>query len=93
VSAQQVKQPSSARLLQPLEVPKEPWEHVYLDFIMVLPPSDGFEAILVVVDKLSKSMVLVPAVTTVTAKKTARLYLDKVYCRVVCNTHTCPVHS
>jgi Integrase zinc binding domain len=66
-----------AGLLQPLEVPKEPWEHVSLDFIMALPPSDGFEAILVVVDKLSKPMVLVPTVTTGTAKETARLYFDK----------------
>jgi hypothetical protein len=61
-------------------VPKEPWEHVSLDFIMTLPPSDGFDAILVVVDKLSKSMVLVPTVTTVT-KQTERLYFDMVYCR------------
>jgi Integrase zinc binding domain len=30
-----------AGLLQPLEVPKEPWEHVSLDFIMALPRSDA----------------------------------------------------
>jgi Integrase zinc binding domain len=70
-----------AGLVQPLEVPKEPWEYVSLDFIMALPPSDGFDSILVFVDKLSKSKVLVPTVTTVTAKETARLYFDKVYCR------------
>jgi hypothetical protein len=48
---------------------------------MALPRSDGFDAILVIVDKLSKAMVLIPTVTTVTAKETARLYFDKVYCR------------
>jgi predicted aspartyl protease/transposase InsO family protein len=68
-------------LLQPLEVPSEPWEHVSLDFIMSLPPSGGFDAILVVVDKLSKSMVLIPTQTTVSAKETARLYFNYVYCR------------
>jgi RNase H-like domain found in reverse transcriptase/Integrase zinc binding domain len=80
----QRNKPSSrapAGLLQPLEVPKEPWEHVSLDFIMALPRSDGFDAILVVVDKLSKAMVLIPTVTTVTAKETARLSFDKVDCR------------
>jgi Integrase zinc binding domain/Chromo (CHRromatin Organisation MOdifier) domain len=41
-------------LLQPLEVPSEPWDHVSLDFVMSLPPSHGHDAILVVVDKLSK---------------------------------------
>jgi hypothetical protein len=69
-----------AELLQ-LEVPKEPWEHVSLDFIMALPHSYVFDAILIVVDKLSKVMVLIPMVTTVTARETARLYFDKVYCR------------
>jgi Integrase zinc binding domain len=68
-------------LLQPLEVPDEPWAHVSLDFVMALPPSNGFDAILVVVDKLSKSIVLVPTKTTVTAKETARLYFNKVDCR------------
>jgi Integrase zinc binding domain len=68
-------------LLQPLEVPGEPWAHVSLDFVMALPLSNGFDAILVVVDKLSKSIVLIPTKTTVTAKETARLYFNKVYCR------------
>jgi hypothetical protein len=53
---------------------------VSLDFVMALPPSNGFEAILVV-DKLSKSIVLFPTKTTITAKETSRLYFKKVYCR------------
>jgi hypothetical protein len=70
-----------AGLLQPLEVPDEPWAHVSMDFVMALPPSGGFDAILVVVDKLSKSIVLIPTHTSVTAKDTARLYFNHVYCR------------
>jgi Integrase zinc binding domain len=68
-------------LFQPLEVPDEPWAHVSMDFVMSLPPSGGFDAILVVVDKLSKSIVLNPTHTVVTAKKTARLCFNQVYCR------------
>jgi hypothetical protein len=49
--------------------------------IMALPRSDGFDAILVIIDKLSMSLVLIPTLTTVTAKETARLYFDKFYCR------------
>jgi hypothetical protein len=45
------------------------------------PPSDGFDAILVALDKLSKSMVLIPTMTTVIARETARIYFDKAYCR------------
>jgi hypothetical protein len=48
---------------------------------MALPPSGRFDAILVIVYKLSKSIVLVPTKTTVTAKETARLYFNHVYCR------------
>jgi hypothetical protein len=70
-----------AGLLQPLEVPGEPWAHVSMDFVMALPPSGGVGAILVVVDKLSKSIVLIPTHTSVTVKNTARLYFKHVYCR------------
>jgi Integrase zinc binding domain len=69
-----------AGLIQPLEV-HEPWYHVSLDFVMALHPNDGFEAILVVVYKLSKTIVLIPTNTTITAKETARLYFNYVYCR------------
>jgi hypothetical protein len=60
-----------AGLLRPLEVPDESWSHVLLDFVMVLPPSGGFAAILMVAYKLSKSIVVTPINTTVTAKETA----------------------
>jgi hypothetical protein len=45
---------------------------------MALPPSGGFDTILVVADKLSKSIVLIPTNTTATAKETAKLYFNNV---------------
>jgi hypothetical protein len=45
------------------------------------PPSDGFDAILVALDMLSKSMVLILTLTTDTARKAARFYFDEAYCR------------
>jgi hypothetical protein len=37
-------------LLQPLPIPERPWESVFMDFMVSLPPSKGFDAIMVVVD-------------------------------------------
>ncbi|KAH9752935.1 hypothetical protein KPL71_014903 [Citrus sinensis] len=43
-----------AGLLQPIRLPAQVWEEVTLDFIERLPRSEGWDAILVVVDRLSK---------------------------------------
>jgi Integrase zinc binding domain len=67
-------------LLQPVEVPSRSWEHVTMDFIMDLPKSKaGHDTILVVVDKLSKAMTLIPTNSTVSAQKVAQLFLKDVY--------------
>ncbi len=39
-----------AGLLQPLPIPEGSWESVSMDFMVSLPPSKGFDAIMVVVD-------------------------------------------
>jgi hypothetical protein len=53
---------------------------VSLSFVLALPPSGGFDAILMVVEKLPKSIVLIPTHITVTSKDTARLYFNYVFC-------------
>lgn len=67
-------------LLKPLEVPSERWEVVSLDFVVRLPPSKtGNDAILVMVDKLSKMVHLEPTRTEVTAEETTKLFLRAVF--------------
>ncbi|GMF14672.1 unnamed protein product [Phytophthora lilii] len=64
--------------LQPVPVPAACWEVTSTDFITHLPVSDGFDAIMVVVDKLSKRPVYIPTHTTATAEDTAKLFFNNV---------------
>ncbi|GJP47026.1 hypothetical protein CLOM_g6258 [Closterium sp. NIES-68] len=66
-------------LLQPLEPPQRPWQHVTMDFVTGLParPS-GNDAVLVVVDRLTKMTHFAPCRTTITAEETARLFISTV---------------
>ena len=65
--------------LQPLRIPDHPWQVVSIDFITELPDSNGFDAIMVVVDTLGKQSHFVPTHTTVTSSGSAKLYLNNVW--------------
>ncbi|GJP42842.1 hypothetical protein CLOM_g2370, partial [Closterium sp. NIES-68] len=65
--------------LQPLEPPQRPWQHVTMDFVTGLPAgSSGNDAVLVVVDRLTKMVHFAPCRTTITAEETARLFISTV---------------
>ena len=66
-------------LLKPLEVPIRRWLSVSLDLITGLPPSNGHDTLLVVVDRLSKMSHYIPTSTDVNSKRIARLYLDHIF--------------
>jgi transposase InsO family protein len=65
--------------LRPLELPNIPWAEVTADFTTDLPLSNGFDSILVVVDRFSKEVEFIPCNKTTTALDTARLYLHNVW--------------
>jgi hypothetical protein len=59
-----------------------PFANCSMDLITDLPPADGYDSILVVVDQgLSKGVILVPCNKTLTSEDTARLLLENLYKR------------
>jgi len=61
------------------EVPKKPWSHLTVDFIMKLPVVVGKDAVLVVCDRLSKMMHFVAMTEETSAEGLARLFRDNVW--------------
>ena len=67
-------------LLTPLEIPHKRWDHIHIDLITHLPvTARGNDAIITIVDRLSKCAVFVPTTTEVTAKQLAKLFFENVF--------------
>ena len=72
------QQPSG--LLQPLAIPENKWEHVTMDFIVQLPKTkQGYDSIIVFVDKLTKRAHFIPTYTTATAPDIAKIFFDVIF--------------
>lgn len=67
-----------AGLLQPLEVPEGPWRSVSMDLITALPQSEGYDSILVFVDRFSKYVLCIPTTQALDAKGFAKLFINHV---------------
>lgn len=69
-------------LLCPLTVPKQRWTDISMDFVTGLPDCRGFNAILVVVDRLSKMRHFIPCTANedgTSAEETARLFVRDIF--------------
>ncbi|KAJ9564382.1 hypothetical protein OSB04_000348 [Centaurea solstitialis] len=68
--------------LQSLEIPKWKWEHITMDFVTKLPRTPkGFDAIWVIVDRLSKSAHFLPIKESYPLERLAKLYINEVVIR------------
>ena len=65
--------------LQSLPVAKGPWKSISMDFIVSLPESNKFTAILVIVDRFTKMSHFIPTTNEVNATTTAQLFFDHIY--------------
>jgi len=65
--------------LMPNTIPSECWQIISVDMIGELPASRGFNAILVVVDRLSKRIHVIPTVTSLDSAGVARLFLEHIW--------------
>jgi len=71
-------QPPAGKLMPNL-IPKKAWTHISADFIMKLPLAQGYDAILVVVDRFTKMAHFVPTTEKTSAEGLARLFRDNIW--------------
>src|SRR5882724_1548150 len=64
--------------LVPNRVPDHCWQVISVDLITGLPPSQSYDAIMVVVNHLSKQAHVIPTMLDVTAAGVARLFRDHI---------------
>ena len=65
--------------LMPNSIPEKSWMHISADFITKLPLAQGYNAILVVVDWLTKMVHFIPTTEKTTAEGLAKLFRNNVW--------------
>jgi len=63
----------------PNSIPEKPWTHILADFITKLPLAQGYNSILVVVDRLTKMVYFIPTMEKTSAEGLAQLFRDNVW--------------
>ena len=66
-------------LLRPLEIPDRPWKSIEIDFLCGLPESKKFTVIMVVVDRFSKMIHLIPFKEIPSAEESAKAFLKNIF--------------
>ncbi|EXC31837.1 Transposon Ty3-I Gag-Pol polyprotein [Morus notabilis] len=65
--------------LQPLPIPDWKWDHVTMDFVTGLPRTqEGYDAVWVVVDRLTKTAHFIPIRADYKVPKLCRLYIERI---------------
>src|SRR3954468_20077197 len=70
-----------AGLLQSMPIPEWKWDKLGMDFITGLPRTrSGYDSIWVVVNRMTKVAHFIPAKTTYTSAKLAKIYMTRIVC-------------
>ena len=67
-----------AGLLQPLPILDKPWQCLLMDFINGFLKVEGFRSVLAMVDKFSKYVVFIPALSECPAEEAAHIFFSNV---------------
>ena len=65
--------------LMPNPIPNVPWMDISVDFIMGLPEAQGYDAILVVCDRFTKQVHIIPTMKEMNSLGLAHLYRDHIW--------------
>ena len=65
--------------LEPLPIPGKCWDTISVDFIVELPEAHGYNAVMNVVDSVSKQAHFILTTTTIMALGAAQLYMTHVW--------------
>ena len=65
--------------LLPNRIPSRKWQVISVDLIVELPTSHGYDALLVVVDHLSKQVHVIPTTSDINSVGVARLFRDHIW--------------
>ena len=65
--------------LQPIKLPEWKWDQIAMDFVVGLPRTvEGYDAIWVVVDRLTKSAHFIPIKVTFSVERLAQIYVANI---------------
>jgi hypothetical protein len=73
--------------LRPLPVPEQPWTSIQMDYIKELPESEGYTAILIIVDQMTKGAIFIECHDTINTAELAQLFVMHVFLK-----HGVPLH-
>ena len=59
------------RLLKPLPIPKRPWQHISIDFYELPTDRDGYDIVIILVDRFGKRPFLIPYYKNINTKEAA----------------------
>jgi len=66
-------------LMKPNEAPDRPWKSISMDFITDLPLSEAADAILIIIDRLTKMAHLIPCTKDMNAKQFQEIFLREIF--------------
>ena len=64
--------------LKPLPILDKPFEWITCDFVTDLPQSQGYDSIMVIVDRFTKFAIMKPTTKTINARQTAQIIIQEV---------------